>query len=191
MEKETIKFEDFATFRAMVSGAAVKYYDCAVDYIPLITERGNELQCRELFDVCEGKFRRIPLEYEAEVRDALEVDNVPVTAVYAFGSVITPNFICFAYDFAEGLKTELMLYQERVERLGRLHGLYNAFKSAVSADIARCRAEHENFVYTHDWESADLNFLEHIQKDLDMHFSECKTWLEHHVRVLQRKLEMQ
>lgn len=185
MEKETIKFEDFATFRAMVSGAVVKYHDCAVDYIPLITERNNEIQCRELFDECDGEFRLIPEEYKAEVCEALEVDEMTTKAVYAFGSVVRPSFICFAYDIVDGKRAELAFYQERKERLSRLRKMYIEFRSCVNADIERCRVEVANFKDMEEWESVDIEMLKHLSNDLELHFRECEQWLNHHVKTLE------
>lgn len=186
MEKETIKFEDFATFRAMVSGAVVKYYDCAVDYIPLITERNNMLQCRELYEASDGEFRLIPKEYKAEVCEALEVDGTLTTkAVYAFGSVVQPSFICFAYDVADGKRTELSFYQERKERLARLREMYIEFRMCVNADIERCRAEVANFEDMEEWGSVDIEMLKHLSNDLELHFRECEQWLNHHIKTLE------
>ena len=185
MEKETIKFEDFATFRAMVSGAVVKYHDCAVDYIPLITEHGNMLQCRELYEESDGEFRLIPEEYRAEVCEALEVDGMSTKAVYAFGSVVQPGFICLAYGIVDGKRTELAFYKERKERLSRLREMYNEFKACVNADIARCRAEVANFKDMEEWESVDIEMLKHLSNDPELHFRECEQWLSHHIKTLE------
>lgn len=163
----------------MVSGAVVKYHNCAVEEILPITENGNLLQCKDLWESCCGQFSRVPDEYEDDAIEELEITD-SINAVYTFGNAFRPHLIAFASDI---VSNPLDVYNQRIQRLQRLFSLYEEFRANVNADIARCRAEIIAVCDdVEEWESADITMLEHISHDLDFHFKECEQWLKSHVR---------
>ncbi len=187
MKGDIITFKDFTTFRAMASGAIVKYHDCdAPVKIGAITASGNRLQCRKLWDASRGEFRRVqlaPLSRLVRAKLGLSQKGDFLGERYSFGDETHQGYIAFETDLYWGDTARRRFSKARLERIERLRSLFDEFKENVNADIARCRVESEvlEFSYGSDemelWNSPHIELLVRSIRALDMQLQDCESSL--------------
>lgn len=165
----TITFSSFTSFWAMVSGAVVKYPDCAVEEFKMRYEKDFRLQARGLYEQSGGTFTLAPEEYEQKYIEMLELDSPEVERVVCVYTFVCKSsgligLIAFEPDIvmADKERQQISIIREHMSDVESLRDLYGEL-SAKAMSVAN-RWDSDNIHFGDD--ELDVSFADSLRRNV-------------------------